>query len=506
MSNSLPESERIEASTFLQTGMREILAWLDTQQPENAADSLALLLVHLATVRTSQIAPKQRSFMLERLYTRSVSVEATLLPLLNDVSLPIPRKTRHLIRSMQDLLRALAEDLLSTLDNVNGHTMHSPSQAPDLTLWRSLYALAQHLLISNMVSSPAGVGIWQQLHRAYGAAIHLQVTGNQPESASSSLQCVYFSAILLGCAQPASFTASEVDFVATYLKTFADQIDFGDTAASETPTSFWVDPTRDAPAVASARKPPPPATPVHYFSCDRLVALLKKQLSALNSGDSPQQINLPAFSGTPAGRGVLRRLVTYWGEPGKRRFPRRRQNYRAALCTGLDSLWQLFQDGEAAPIETSSWMITNESPDGYAIMHVSGKMAGMSVGDVTAIRTESGESWQIGIVRWALSENQEHIELGLQILAPRAVPALLALPSATTGPRRFPVLILPKIRALRATELLVVPSGALDNKSSNLILVVERENIEVREIKSTRLDEQNSHIEVFSIETDTNPD
>ncbi len=506
MTDSLSDSERIEANTFSQEGVREILAWLDAQQPANANDSLAPLHTHLARLRTSQATPKQRSAVLERLYTRSISVVATVLPSLTDVSLPIPRKTRQLIRSLQDLLRGLAEDLLATLNIVDGHMAGGLRQPPDLTLWRSLYALAQHLLISNLASSPAGVGIWQQLHRTYNTALHLQISGNQPDGASSSLHNVYFSAILLGCAQPASFTSSEVNFVATYLKTFADQIDFSNNTASTTPALFWIDPTRDAPAVASARKTAPPETPVYYFSCDRLAALLRKQLAALNSGDSPPQINLPVFSGTPAGRGVLRRLITYWGEPGKRRFPRRRQNYRAALCAGLDSLWHLFQDGEATTIETSSWMITNESPDGYAVMHVSGKIAGLSVGDVIAIRTESGENWQIGIVRWALSENQEHMELGLQILATHAVPALLALPSESTDRSRLSVLILPKIRALRSTELLVVPSGALDNQSRNLILVVEKDNIEVREIKCTRLDEQNSQIEVFSIEPDTSPD
>jgi hypothetical protein len=174
------------------------------------------------------------------------------------------------------------------------------------------------------------------------------------------------------------------------------------------------------------------------------------------------------------------------------------------LCAGLGNLWTLFQDGDAALVETSSWMVTNESPDGYAVMHVSGKTGTMSVGDVTAIRTESGEDWQICIVRWALSENQEHLEFGLQILATHAVPAFLAVPANADADdsRRLSVLILPEIPALRATEMLVVPSGALNNQRKNFVLVVEKDNLEVREMRSTHLDERNSQIEVFSIEPD----
>ena len=201
----------------------------------------------------------------------------------------------------------------------------------------------------------------------------------------------------------------------------------------------------------------------------------------------------------------MRRLIVPSGEPGKRRFPRRRQNYRAVLCSGLHNLWHLFQEGEAAAVDTSSGMITNESPDGYAVMHVSGKIGDISVGDVTAIKIWADSAWQGCIVRWALSENQEHLELGLQILATRAVPALLALPAEINTLSRVSVLVLPKIQALHSSEMLVVPSGALENQPLKLVLVIEMDNIEVREMKSTHLDEQNSQIEVFSIEPDSLP-
>ena len=504
MTNSMMDSDRIESTAFSQTGLHAISSWLDAPPPLNTPDDLLPLLSHLATLRASQVTPEQRALVLERLYTRSISVLKTLLPALSSVALPIPitRKTRQLIRSLQNLLRTLAEDLLAAHNSDDGEQIHGQRQAPDLTLWRGLYALAQHLLISNLAASPAAIGIWQQLHQTYNTARRLDLVSHMPEGVSGTIQNIYFSSIVLACAQPASFTSREVDFVAAYLGRFADRIDPIPITASKTPAAFWIDPARDAGGSACSRKSAPPETSILYFSCARLAALLREQLAALEAGEPPRQINLPDFAGTPAGRGVLRRLITYWGEPGKRRFPRRRQNYRSVLCVGLDSLWRLFQEGDETSIETSSWMITNESPDGYAVMHVSGKTGGMSVGDVTAIRTESGDNWQICIVRWALSENHEHIELGLQILATRAVPAFLALPAVANG-ARLSVLILPKIQSLRATEMLVVPSGALDNKPSKLILIVEKENIEIREMKSIRLDEQNSQIEVFSIKPDS---
>ena len=360
MTDLLLYSDRIEPNARPEADILAIFTWLDAPHQPNAEDELALILGNLASLRASRVAPQQRATALERTYTRSMSVLAILLPSLTGVALTIPisRKTRQLSRHLQDLLRTLAEDLLPASNLIGNHLTRDPPKAQDINLWKSLYLLAQHLLISHLVASPACVGIWQLMHQTYDTARRLGLTSIIPEGASSTLRNIYYSAILLDCAQPASFTSCEVDFIAAYLGRFADRIDSTNITATNTPSAFWIDPTRDAAAYACSRKTAPPDTSVHYFSCVRLAALLKTQLAALEAGSAPQQINLPEFAGKPAGRGVLRRLIAFWGEPGKRRFPRRRQNYRAVLCASLDSLWHLFQEGDTASIETSSWMLS----------------------------------------------------------------------------------------------------------------------------------------------------
>ena len=69
-------------------------------------------------------------------------------------------------------------------------------------------------------------------------------------------------------------------------------------------------------------------------------------------------------------------------------------------------------------------------------------------------------------------------------------------------PRQQPALILPQIPPLRLDEMLITRSGLLEEQPAQLVLVVEKGNIEVREVRSTRLNEQNGQIEVFSIEPD----
>ena len=499
MTDSIQDPDRIKPLASLRDELGVIAAWLDTPVPPDAADDLAPLLAHLATLRVSQTAPQQRALVQERLCRRSFSVMDALRPALTDASLPLPRHVRLLVRRLQELLRSLAEDILSTPNIMDGHLIRGLRELQAKLLGNCLYALSQHLLISDLVASPPGIGIWPLLHKTYATARRLKVAQIAPEASTCALQDIYHSALLLGCAQPASFTSREVEFVAEYLDRFANQIEWFHEAPEKLSATFWIDPAHDVAAFACARKSAPADRSVDYFSCEKLTELVRNQLVALGAGCSALDLNLPVFAETTAGRGVLRRLVAYWGDPDKRRFPRRRQNYRALLCAGLDSLWRLFHNDEEAKVETSNWMITNESPDGYAVMHVSGKPGRMSVGDVTAIRTESGTNWKICIIRWALSESPVHLELGLQILASKAVPAFLVQSSESNTPNRLSVLILPEVPAIHASEMMIVPSGALENRGLSHVLVFEKENIAVREVRNTGLDEQNSQIEVFSI-------
>lgn len=465
----------------------------------DAADGLADMLEHLRTLKNLGAPLAHETSILDALYVRCIEAVEARLPALAEVALPIPRKPRQVIRNMQDVLETLAVLLLGS---VAARDDRPAGEEHPLALWRALHLLSRHLLISSLTASPPGTGIWKQLHHVYTLAGRHGITLAAPAGAARSLRDEYHAAVLLGCAQPSSFTGREIIFLDTYLERFSEEIDTNHDAPADSPVTFWIDPESDAPATPFARKPPTPETAVRSFSCSRLAALLETQLAALETGTPPEQIDLPPFAATAAGQGVLNRLVNLWGNPGKRRFPRRRQNYRGELCLGFDNLCRLYGTARQ-PVETSTWMITNESPDGYAVMHLSGKTRAITVGDVAALRTETGDNWQLCIIRWALSENQEHVELGLQILSSRAYAADIALPAETEANACCrPALVLPATPILRPNEALVVPTGALAGRSRNLVLVIERDNVEVREISTACCDEQNGLIELYGIVTD----
>ena len=494
----------LDDETLAHIDIRAILDWLATPASEKAEDELEPLHRHLTALRNTRTPPHQRHKVLDLLYTRAHSAIERLLPGLTGVSLPLSRKTRHTVRGAQDILLMVAEDYLATLDDRDEHLIKGLRRPRETTLWRILDALYYHLLISDYAAAPAGVGVWRMLHRAFRTAAEEDHAGTMIQGADATLQDLYLRALLLACAQPASFTSQEIVLVADYVRRFANRaVMLGTGNNVEAESGFWIDADQDSPPTADKRRPPPDGA--LRFDCERLAELVEEQLQALDAGITADALDLPPLAASAAGHGVLRRLAQYWGHPAKRRFPRRRQNYRAVLCVGLEALWQLFREDHTRAGDITSWMVTNESPDGYALMHVSGKTSKISAGDIVAVRTENSEEWQICIVRWAQSENPEHLEIGMQILANRATPATLAAPAGSDSAARYAVLILPPVPPLRPYESLITPSGATHASKGKLVLMLEKENLELREIRATGLDEQTSSIEMLSIRFDPMP-
>lgn len=197
MTDQVFEPDSAEAAALAHAGMRAIFEWLDTAPALQPADDLAPLRTHLVALRETQATAHQRAGALDQLYTRSMSIVSRLIPALTDVALPVPRKTRLMVRSLQDLLQMLAEDMLRTLDDFDEHLIRGLRRPKELTLWRTLHALARHLLISDLVAAPSGVGIWQQLHQVYATVRRLELAERTPDGEQGSLQQIYFSALLL---------------------------------------------------------------------------------------------------------------------------------------------------------------------------------------------------------------------------------------------------------------------------------------------------------------------
>lgn len=466
----------------------------------NLLDELACVHEQLAALHTAPTDTAHRSTSIDNIFTRTIVLADAFRTQLAETTLPLRKSTRQNTRSLQTALLSLAQEMLAGLPPP-GTAASAPQK-----LWQITRTLALHLLISDLAATPSDAGVWLLLHKTFNLARQYKATEHTPFGQTTNLEELYYAALLLGCAQPTAFTAREINFIADFLERFSGLIETRSFHDGNNIADFWVNANSDAPATACIRKKAPQDTEILYFSCLRITNLLQEQLTALKPEKTAcpkEALPPPAFAHTSTERGVMRRLITHWAHPAKRRFPRRRQSYKALLCIGIDNVWKLFHQNQDShsKIDTSHWMTINESPDGYAIMHIAGKTRQLSAGDIVAIRNEDAQNWQTCIVRWISSENNEHLELGIQILATRAIAAELASPLPPTSPACIPALILPELPGVQPLPRLITPASTLPPNPKDFVLLVEQQNLAIREIRSAQLIEQNSLVDIFTIPT-----
>lgn len=485
--------------------LKAILEWLALAHRRTGADDAAEVRQQLLLLRESPMPIDQRRRILDLLYAHAQRVVTAELPALNGISLPAPRQMRQRTVVVQELLEILAQEYLNTLSNLFDPQATASHRAPQQTLRRVIQCIAWHIRISHLIAAPNGVGIWQQLHATYRTARRLGCADTPDAEGESSIQSSYIHILLAAIAQPASFSSGELSFITDYIESSVKSLEILETPPQDRDGVFWLDLEQDFPAHALARRPPSSDTLALYFACDLVARDVRQHLAALTEGATAASLGLPAFADTPAGRGVLRRLSRLWGKPAPRRYPRRRQYYRVNLCAGLEQLWQLMRRPETGG-QISKWMVTNESPDGYALMHISGPTSHLRVGDIVAVqptgeRAEAQPNWHVGIVRWAISDNPEHIEIGMQQLASQAIAAEVVRPLDVEAGNLL-ALILPEMPPVRDLAALVAPTGQLNERERRLILLVGQDDSDVREVRPTALTEQTASIEVFSVVPD----
>lgn len=499
---NIPPSNRSEQSPEANT--KSILEWLALAHSSQEVCDPEQLFRQLLLLRETPMSAKQSVKLLDLLYFQAERLVAAERPALRDVSLPISRRLRQRVRSILKTLEILAQDYLKTVSGLLDPRGGSPMRAPEITLKRILRCLTSLQHVSNLIAAPNPPGLWQQIHAAFAIARRLGITEISGPGNEATILRIYSRALLTAVAQPASFSAEEQELIAYCVERIGPQLLLTATPPADYQGAFWIDLDKDIPAHPLGRRPTSQDNGILFFSCADIAEQVGTLLGQLNRGVAAVSLGLPSFADTRAGKGVLRRLISLWGNPGKRKFPRRRQSYRTQLCVGFGNIWRLLDD-PTGENELSEWMVINESPDGYAVMHMSGHTHRLRVGDIIAIRptgehAENKPVWHICIVRWALSENPEHMELGLQSLASHAIAAYVVRPE-TCDPRKLPALILPEAPPMRPQQALVVQTGSLGDEAGRLVVLVDKENLGIREIQAGNVTEQTGRIEVFSVET-----
>ena len=468
------------------------LAWLKAPPASDPLHDLAALRQYLKETADATIQPLQRLKLLELLQARADSTCAILRPRLLDATLPLPHRLRTIAQGLLDVRGLLAAGQLGSLQQLGANSAAIPTQ--DLTdhCVRVLVNVAEQQQIALIVSTTMPNGLWLQAQEALRL---LEVAGADPGAGHEVLKAM----LALVAAQPEAFTAREVAFLIEYLRQFGSAVELANRPVPPLERWYWLEQSRDLPPVAIARRQPPSQGILRYFSCATLGKIASQHLIQLANGRPPAELGLPT-SGLDEHREVLVRAQQRWSSVPRRHSHRRPSHYRVELCARMQTLWSMLREGESAKVSgdatpITDWMVLNESPSGFALMHVTGAIDDMAPGDALGLRTAPGRPWHIGLIRWARSDNPEHFELGLEMISPTAIP-VEAVQQHEEQSRRCAALLFPAVSGLDRNETLMTRRGQLSTGAFMLIRETDGK-LQVTQCEMHHLVLQTSKIEIF---------
>ena len=445
----------------------ELGAWVATLPVHDPSATARLLVEKLVVLNRCAGPARGRLRLLEMLRERVETVLLRLERELAAATLPLAPRLRE--------IAYLAEKMQKELGvGYRDAALHTPRAWLALGLKRQVHAplvramdlVVRRLMLCHRLYARSPGGAWSDLHQLYRLALDLGLHHRPLDVPSKTADELYRRALLTTFAEPSRLMPGELAKVEAYVEAFGAHARIESSLPAEPHCVFVIDPRRDRPGIAASktRDDRDADCGLLYLSTRKLVDQMVQQLARLDNDVAPETLGLPAEGKDAAFRALLRRVAVNWRGDNRKRSTRLRFRPRVEVHIGFASAWpELATESEAdnalAP-GASEWVVLNESAGGFALRYMSGRAANVAVGDLVAVHARDRRSEYVCLVRRVVSNSAEHLEIGLQQIAPTAHAALGLLTPDESAPMR--VLYCPEASPQGMPALVIAPAGRLD--------------------------------------------
>lgn len=509
---TVPAPDPVEDLT-VETRPKHLKEWLDDLPLTNLTNVCHTLDDEISALNRQKVAMEKRLKLLE-LY-RSVILE--LLPAMEEqyvaTRLPQPGKNRQMAEQARRLLVELANGYkIILLDYQNARITLGKGKIALTAAQRAMSGLSRILMICYQTYAPAPPGIWFEIHQIFRFAIEQDIANNAiaDDKRESSVNLVYKQILLLALSNPYHLNPGEVATIQNYLAVFGSLAQLQALSQTGNPIGLFL-------AQTHSDKPPKPL-PQYLDEVDNrsdillntleLAHALHHHIERLNAGELPKNMHLPDVARKADYRNLLKHLLKNWSAAPKRVFNRTRNISSTQVCIGLPSIHHFLggrEPGASAglslvqPVEdqrfiSGKWLVINESAGGLALSGAFEALPQILPGDVIGLKAEGAHKWNVGAVRWVKSEKADRLEIGAQLVAPKADPVRIKPSIAGPAEAFQAALLLPEIPLLKQPETLLAPRGTFGPQRE---LLLELAGDATQTVRASKLVEQTASYERF---------
>jgi hypothetical protein len=509
---TVPTPDSVEDLT-VETRPKHLKEWLDDLPLTNLTEVCRTLDDEIGALNRQKVAMENRLKLLE-LY-RNVILK--LLPAMEEqyvaARLPQPGKNRQMSEQARQLLAELANGYkIILLDYQNARITLGKGKFALTAAQRAMSTLSRILMICYQTYAPAPSGIWFEIHQIFRFAIEQDIANENiaDEERESNVNLIYKQTLLLALSDPYHLSPGEVATIHSYLAMFGGLAQLQAFAQTGNPIGLFL-------AQTHSDKPPKPL-PQDLNEVDNrsdvllntleLAHALHHHIERLNAGESPKNMRLPDAARETNYRDLLKRLLKRWSAAPKRVFSRTQNISSTQVCIGLPSLHH-FLGGLASDASTDlsfvrpaedqrfisgKWLVINESASGLALSGAFEPLPQIRPGDIIGLKAEGANKWHVGAVRWVKSDKTGHLEIGAQLVAPKADPARIKPSIAGPAETFQAALLVPEIPLLKQPETLIALRGTFGPQRE---LLLELAGNTTQAVRAVKLVEQTAGYERF---------
>lgn len=368
------------------------------------------------------------------------------------------------------------------------------------------------------MSMPAGA--WNEIHQMFRLGAENQFLDEPIEPKNRSIASTYKRLLLLSLTDPMRFAPQEQDKVVEIVENYGHLAHFQPISKlSSSAGYFLVELDGDLlPRYVGNRSIDGPGQLAILLDTSELSRYLHKTEAAIEA-----KAPLANDRGKVLARlQILRRIIRQWSIAPQRTYQRIPSHALVDIAFGMrsvvvqlnsgnlpdspqESQVQLTEsDDEPASImrttevRLSKWQVINESPGGFALRSVSVFDEQVRAGDVVALRAFPDVAWMVASVRWLQMNDDGTIEVGLQVMSSRAVPAMVR-PTIGAGTLTYlPAVLLPEITALKQPSRIAASKGTYTPLRELSILTTDGEH----KVRASKLVEQQMSYDLFDYQID----
>ena len=477
---------------------------------KNPLDIASHLHSELEILNRQKISPTNRVQALDAYRPLLISTVQALAEDYSNAALPLHDKAKLAAAAAESLWLELGYGYkLVLVDLQNQLIKLGTDKSSANAIQRAMHAVAEHALTYYQTYSTPPEHIWSDLHQLYFCAVKLGVQNVKVDeekavvgstaTIANTIENTYKHALLMSLADPQHLTQKNMRLAAEYLAFHVENAKISIVAPLEITTScFIVNLSSNKPPVPYSKQKvaPNPDSDILLQTLD-LVIGIHQDLNSLQNNQLPKDGGVPANANRDEYIDLLTYLIKHWGVTQKRIFNRTKSEGEIEIVTGIPAIHYFssanaehtasanigkLQHSENMP-EPSRWHIINISAIGMSVRRHATAEKNIRIGGLLGFKTKNEQHWSIGLVRWAACGSRDRLDIGVQLIAPRAQSAIAYIDK--TG-REEMVLLLPELVAVKQLATIIARVGTYQparqlsityNNSTHVIMltkIVER--------------------------------